>query len=83
MLNLKEWNELVIYGEKICGELKKEGYNVRLKPYEMHDKRKGLYIQVLDSFGNCMMEYASGVCGTFGDMKNNLDSIAEHIRREY
>ena len=60
MIKISDWNSVVKYGNKICKDLRKCGYNARLKEYITDDGNKGLYIQVFNSFGNFYKEYASG-----------------------
>lgn len=80
-VKLSEWNELVRYGNELCGSLKENGYDVRLKPYTMYDGRKGLSMQVFDTFGEFYKEYYSGV-DTYKTMKNVMCMNARRIITE-
>jgi hypothetical protein len=80
-IKLSEWNELIKYGNELCDNLKERGYDVRLKPYTMYDGRKGLAMQVFDSFGNFFKEYYSGV-DTYEFMKNAMYMNEQRIMTE-
>ena len=80
-IKLNEWNKLFEYGNKLCNDLKDKGYDVRLNPYTMYDGRKGLYMQVFDSFGKLFKQYASGV-GTFEEMKRIMLTNKNRILAE-
>lgn len=82
MLKLNEWNKSLQYGKELCEQLKNEGYNVKLKSYSTYDYRKGLYIQVFDSDGNFLKEYASGIYKTLEQMKAALIINANRIKKE-
>ena len=60
-MKLNEWNDLIIYGNKICDMLKAKGYDVELMPYTIYDGRKGLSMIVLDAFGDFFKVYYSGI----------------------
>lgn len=77
-IKLNEWSKLIKYGNELCNGLKEKGYDVRLKPYTMYDGRKGLTMQVFDTFGKIFKEYHSGV-DTFAMMKNIMCVNARRI----
>ena len=60
-MKLNEWNDLITYGNMLCDTLKQDGYDVRLAPYTVCDGRKGLVMQVYDSFGDVFKEFYSGI----------------------
>ena len=80
-IKIKEWNELVTYGNELCERLKEHGYDVRLKPYTTYDGRKGLTMQVFDAFGKFFTEYHSGI-DTFVTMKRTMEQNARRILTE-
>lgn len=69
-MKLNEWNELIEYGNKLCDKLRESGYNVKLKQYTVYDGRKGLAMQVYDSFG-LFEEYCTGIY-PYSVMRDNL-----------
>ena len=80
-INLIQWNKLIKYGNELCENLKEKGYDVRLKPYTIYDGKKGLEMQVFDSFGYLFKGYYSGTSG-FETMKYVMSVNAESIVRE-
>ena len=81
-ISLKEWDYILKYADKLCADLCNDGIPVRKQPYQVSDGRRGLYIQVLDSDGNFLYEYASGI-DTMQHMIMNLDAVTSRIRKEY
>ncbi len=82
MLKLSEWNGIIIYGNICCNELVKSGYNAKLTSYTMHDKRKGLYINIDDELGDIYKQYATGVYDSVDEYKNALDKIVRRVKTE-
>ena len=80
-MTLTQWNELVEYGATLCNALIDKGHQVKLKPYTMHDGRKGLAMQVFDNLGNFFTEYYTGIY-PYATMRKNLQTIAKRILEE-
>lgn len=81
-LKLKEWNEANNYGVEVCEEMKKKGYNIKIKEYSNYKGDKGLYLQVLDSNNNLYTQYATGIHYDLQSMKNAIKFMAETIEEE-
>lgn len=80
-MTLSDWNKLIEYGKELCAKLNFEVYNVALKPYTMYDGRKGLKMQVLDSFGDVYKEYYSGI-DLPHIMQIQMETNARRIKQE-
>jgi hypothetical protein len=81
-LKLKEWNEACDYAKETCKKLKAEGYEVRFRPYSMHDGRRGAKLQVFDNMDNFFTEYMTGIHTNLDDIKKSIDKLESRIIKE-
>lgn len=81
-LKLSEWNEVCKYADKVCKALSDRGYNTKAKPYTLYDGRKGMFLYVLDNYGNPFTSYATGIHYSLIEMTNAIDEQASRIMNE-
>ncbi len=79
-LSLKEWNEALEYAEKLC---ENSGINIKPKPYEMYDNRKGIYIQLFDKRGRPFEQWATGIHDNLDSMKQSLKMQVRNAIKAY
>lgn len=74
-MNINEWNEVLNYIKNRQAVLNNEGVNVKMIPYTVLNKEKGVYVILCDANGNEFLKLASGI-------HNNIDGLIKGIEKQ-